>query len=558
MAAELENAKDGITLRQEDPALAQHVEKTDMLIDMAQGGTEIEHSLSTLEAVRIYWKAVILTVLLTLTIIMRGYDASVANSFFGLPAFRDRFGYNVPGHGKQITASWQSALAIANTVGQVFGSIVIGWPMEWWGRRRVLAVCLLLTSAIVAMEVFAPSIQVLTAAEYIMGFIAGSYQVLIPTYSAELLPTVLRPYLAAYINANYNIGGLILAGVTDAFDNWTSEWGYKIPFTLQWLWPVIILPVLYITPESPWWLVRQNKTEQARKAVSRLSSPDPKIDIDKTISMMQKTTLYEEKSGSGMSIWDCFRGTARRRTEIVIMIFVCQDFAVSPLSASYFFEQLGFSTDQSFDINVGSSAVSFTFSMVSAFILRYFGRRSAFVTGLGVICVLQFIIAFLQLAPSYNQNRSFSYAQVSLLIIAGAVFNLSIGPLTYSILTEVPSMKLRSKAIGISIATDAVCGIITNFVTPYLVNPGAANSKGLVDFLYGGISVFTFIWSVFRLPETKHRTFEEIDYLYVLDCDMYFKANVLTSRHRFENKVRTRDFKGYVIDEEVLKHDLEE
>jgi MFS transporter, SP family, general alpha glucoside:H+ symporter len=540
MATDPEINKDGITVQPQDPsAFVAHVEKSDVLIDMAQGGTEIEHSLGTLEAARIYWKAVTLAVLLTLTIIMRGYDASVANSFFGLPAFRNRFGYPVPGHGNQIPASWQSALGIANTVGQVFGSTLVGWPMEWWGRRRVLAACLLMTSAIVPMEVFAPSIQVLAASEYIMGFIAGSYQVLIPTYSAEILPTVLRPYLAAYINANYNIGGLLLAGITDAFDNWTTEWGYKIPFALQWLWPVIILPALYLTPESPWWLVRQNKTEEARKALTRLSSPHPKVDIDKTVSMIQKTTLYEEKSNVGGTFWDCFKGTARRRTEIVIMIFVCQDFAVSPLSASYFFEQLGFTTDQSFDINVGSSAVSFVCAMLSAFILRYFGRRSVFTIGLGVICILQFIIAFLQLAPSYNQNHGFSYAQVTLLIIAGAIYNLSIGPLTYSILTEVPSMKLRSKTIGISIATDAICGIITNFVTPYLVNPGEANSKGMVDFLYGGVSVLSFLWCFFRLPETKHRTFEEIDYL-------------------FENKVRTCDFKGYVIEDEALKHDLED
>lgn len=539
MATDPENTKDGITSEHTDPSSVQHVEKMDLLVDMAQGGTEIEHSLGTLEATRIYWKAVVLTVLITLTIVMRGYDASVANSFFGLPAFRNRFGYNVPGHGKQIPAAWQSTLGIANTVGQVFGSILIVWPMEWWGRRRVLAVCLLCTSGIVAMEAFAPSIQVLTAAEYIMGFIAGSYQVLIPTYSAELLPTSLRPYLAAYINANYGIGALIIAGVTDGFDNWTTEWGYKIPFTIQWLWPVIILPALYITPESPWWLVRQNKTEQARKALARLSTPHPKVDIDKTISMIQKTTLYEEKTDPGVAIWDCFKGTARRRTEIATMVFVCQDFAVSPLSAAYFLEQLGFSTDQSFDLNVGSSALNFTFSMVSAFTLRYFGRRFPFTIGLGVVCVLQFIIAFLQLAPSYNQNHSLSYAQVFLLMMSGVVCNLSIYPLAYSILTEVPSMKLRSKTVGICIAVDALCGIFTNFVTPYLVNPGEANSKGLVGFLYGGISIFTFFWCVFRLPETKHRTFEEIDYL-------------------FENQVRTRDFKSYVIDPEALKHDLEE
>jgi hypothetical protein len=60
-----------------------------------------------------------------------------------------------------------------------------------------------------------------------------------------------------------------------------------------------------------------------------------------------------------------------------------------------------------------------------------------------------------------------------------------------------------------------------------------------VDFLWGGISVISFLWCYFRLPETKGRTFEEIDYL-------------------FENHIPTRKFKTYVIQEEDLKYNLEE
>lgn len=108
--------------------------------------------------------------------------------------------------------------------GQVFGSFAVTYPIDRWGRRPTLAVCLILTSAIIPIQVFVPSIQVLTTGEYLLGFVAGSYQVLIPTYSAELLPTVLRPYLAAYINSNYNIGGLLIAGITAGFDNWASNW----------------------------------------------------------------------------------------------------------------------------------------------------------------------------------------------------------------------------------------------------------------------------------------------------------------------------------------------
>ena len=207
----------------------------EMFIDDALAGTQLEHSLGTREAIQAYWKAIILVALIELTIVMRGFDASVANSFNGLPAFQRRYGVPVEGHGYQVKAEWQSALGISVTVGQVVGSIASTYPMEYFGRRKTLAVCLLITSALIPLEAFAPSIQVLVAGEYLAAVVLGFYQVIIPTYSSELLPDVLRPYLTGYINTCYNIGGLIIGGVTTSFATWDSEWAYKIPFCLQWM-----------------------------------------------------------------------------------------------------------------------------------------------------------------------------------------------------------------------------------------------------------------------------------------------------------------------------------
>ena len=204
-----------------------HDKVADVFIDEALAGTELEHQLGTGEALKAYWKGVVLVTMVSMTIVMRGFDASVGPAFFGLPAFQKRFGEPVDGHGYQIRPAWQSAIGISCTVGQVIGSIISAYPMEHFGRKRTLAVCLICTSAIVPMEAFAPSIQVLVAGEYLAGFVLGFYQVLIPTYSSELLPNALRPYLAAYINACYNIGGLIIAGVTAGFATWDSEWAYK-------------------------------------------------------------------------------------------------------------------------------------------------------------------------------------------------------------------------------------------------------------------------------------------------------------------------------------------
>jgi MFS transporter, SP family, general alpha glucoside:H+ symporter len=187
--------------------------------------------------------------IITLTIIMRVYDIVIINSFFALPAFRDKFGVEVAGGGdKQIPAPWQAALGNASLVGQVIGAFSVAWPMEWIGRKWTLILSLLGTSAFTFMQFFAPSIEALTASEYLSGVIWGFYQVLIPTYSSEMLPTVLRPYLAGGINLAYCIGSLILNGVTKSFDDWATSWGYRIPFAIQWIWPAIVLPCLIFTP----------------------------------------------------------------------------------------------------------------------------------------------------------------------------------------------------------------------------------------------------------------------------------------------------------------------
>ena len=217
------------------------------------------------------------------------------------------------------------------------------------------------------------------------------------------------------------------------------------------------------------------------------------------------------------------------------MIFFYQDFSLSLISVAYFFEQLGFTTQKALDLNIGGTTIALGCSFLSGIFLNKFGRRSTFTIGIGILTILQLCVGFLQLPSNYDQNHGFGYGPVSLLFIAGAVYNLTIGPFCYAILSEVPSISLRSKAIAVSISFDAMYGIVTNFITPYLVNPGVANARGRVCFMHSlgalltpGISVFFFIWCYYRLPETKHQTVEERDYL-------------------FDHKVHARKFKGTLL-----------
>ena len=110
-----------------------------------------------------------------------------------------------------------------------------------------------------------------------------------------------------------------------------SQWSYRIPFGLQWAFPIPILVVVLLAPESPWWLVRQNELKKAKDSLRRLrkqveheSDADFDAGLEITLKQLQLTNDMEKEVQSGTRYVDCFRGIDRRRTEITCMCWIIQ------------------------------------------------------------------------------------------------------------------------------------------------------------------------------------------------------------------------------------------
>lgn len=108
------------------------------------------------------------------------------------------------------------------------------------------------------------------------------------------------------------------------------------------------------------WLVRNNRLEAAGKSLCKLDNKSAE-DHRKTIAQIQHTLELEEAIESGSSYLDLFKGTDRRRTEVVCLTFAGQvlsgsTFAYGP---TYFFQQAGISTDNSYQIAVGGTGIAF-------------------------------------------------------------------------------------------------------------------------------------------------------------------------------------------------------
>jgi SP family general alpha glucoside:H+ symporter-like MFS transporter len=510
----------------EDPKGMANLSRT-----LANKATATEHELGYWEAFKIYRKGAFWSMFISLSIIMRAYDIEISGNFYALPAFQKAFGYEVPGHGYQISASWQVAMSMGSLVGQIIGAFIVTFPMERYGRKKTFAVCLVLTAILTFMQFFAGSIGVLIASQYLSGIVWGSYCVIATTYASEVLPLRLRGFLTGYINLCYVMGQFIQTGVTRGFINRTDQWAYRIPFAIQWIWPIVLLAGLPFVPESPWWFIRQNDMDSAERSLKQLVIATSKVDTTEVLAMMVKTDAFEHEIDVGTTYADCWKGSNRRRMEICILLFVIQNFSGNPVGfATYFFEQIGLNSVQSFDMGVGLNGLGFVGTLCSAIPLIYFGRRPSYIFAVAFMVTILFIVALLSFAHDYTTNYSFRWAQATLLIVLQFVWQATLGPLTYVVVCETPSTKLRSKTLAIATSIDALTGLVTTVIGPYLLNPGAANIGAKIEFLYGGISVFSLLWCIFRLPETKGRTFEELDIL-------------------FERKVPARQFSSYIIED---------
>lgn len=127
------------------------------------------------------------------------------------------------------------------------------------------------------------------------------------------------------------IGQLIASGVLRAMIPIHTDWAYRIPFALQWAFPIPIFFIVLRAPESPWWLVRQNEFKEAKASLRSLrTQAEDETDADfeeglvKTLKHIQMTNDAEKRAQGDTRYIDCFKGVDRRRTEITCMCWIVQ------------------------------------------------------------------------------------------------------------------------------------------------------------------------------------------------------------------------------------------
>ncbi|KIX96207.1 uncharacterized protein Z520_07985 [Fonsecaea multimorphosa CBS 102226] len=513
-------------------------EETLDLIRHAQESDSTDRLLTIRQALSKYKKAVFWAMFLSTSLIMEGYDLVIITSFYGQTQFQNRFGVVDPQTGKKtIPAPWQSGLSNSALVGQLAGLLINSYTQDRFGCRPTMMAFMVWMAIVLFIPVFAPSLPVLAFGEAMCGIPWGVFQTLSTSYASEVVPTVLRPYVTAYVCMCWGAGILLSSGVVRAVAGIQGNLGWKLPFALQFVWPVPLFIGAYLAPESPWNAVRRGKFDLARSSLSRLrrETPEKEMEVESTLAYIKYTTELERADTENASFLDCFKGTNLRRTEINCVVWAAQILCGNAILgySVVFLEAAGFSELQAFDVNISLSACYIIGGIICWFLFPHFGRATIYMAGLTFMFFCLVAIGGL----GWSTSKHAQLAIGILLVISTLCNMITIGPVCYPIVAETPSGRLRYKTIVIGRFVYNLTGIFSNSVTPRMIAATSWNWGAKAGLFYAGTNLLCNIWCWFRLPETKNRSFGEIDLM-------------------FENRVPARKFKHTKVDQFAMAEEM--
>lgn len=225
-----------------------HKRSNSVIMRSAKAATEKEHTMSLMQGIKLYPKAIGWSILISTCIAMEGFDVCLLPNFFGFPQFQRKYGEQLPDGSWQIPARWQSGLQNGSQVGQIIGLMINGFVSERFGYRYTTLICLVLVAAFTAIFFTAPSVEVLLVGYILSGLPWGVFQTLTITYASEVCPVALRGYLTTYVNFCWGLGQVIGIGAIKGCLHRQDEWSYRIPYAIQWVWPVPLAIGVFFAP----------------------------------------------------------------------------------------------------------------------------------------------------------------------------------------------------------------------------------------------------------------------------------------------------------------------
>ncbi|XP_043925991.1 solute carrier family 2, facilitated glucose transporter member 2 [Protopterus annectens] len=403
-----------------------------------------------------------------------------------------------------VTMYWSLSVSIF-CIGGMISSFFVGVIADKLGRIKAMSVVnalALIGALLMGLAKLGPSHIMVIAGRAVTGLYCGLSSGLTPMYIGEVSPTKLRGALGTLHQLGV-VTGILISQII----------GLKFLLGTETLWPLLLalsgvpsilqIILLFFCPESPRYLyIKCGKKEAAIRSLKRLKG---NCDAEKDLKEMEKEKNEAAKEKK-VSIIQLFRSPNYLQPIIVsMMLHSAQQF--SGINAIFYystsiFEKAGIA--QPVYATIGIGAVNTVATVASIFLVEKAGRRCLFLAGLSGMTVCS---AVMTLGLALQSTIPWmSYISMSAIFLFVILFEIGLGPIPWFIVAELFSQGARPAAMALAGFCNWTCNFIVGMCFQYVAELCGPYVFIIFAVLLLGFTIFTY----FKVPETKGKTFEEI------------------------------------------------
>lgn len=383
-------------------------------------------------------------------------------------------------------------------LGAIFGSAVSGTLSDKWGRRPVVFVLSIIFIVGSLASAFSVNVTMLIISRIILGLAVGGASVLVPVYLSEMAPTKIRGALGTLNNLMIVVGVLVAYLVNYLF---APIEGWRWMIGLASVPSALLLGGLVFMPESPRWLVKRGRDHEAWE-VLKLTHEENEIEDEfkeiKNADEGNETTfsLLKAKWVRPMLIVGIGLAVFQQAAGINTVVYY----------APKIFTEAGLSESASILGTVGIGIVNVIMCIISMFLIDRIGRKILLIAGsIGItLSLLALSITLLSLGLSTQT----AWLTVVLLGVYIVFFQGTWGPVVWVLIPELFPSTARGAATGIATLCLSATNLIVSLVFPTLLS---ALGIAWVFMIFVVICILSFFFALFKVPETKGRSLEEIE-----------------------------------------------
>ena len=340
------------------------------------------------------------------------------------------------------------------------------------------------------------------------GIGVGLASMLAPMYIAEMAPANIRGKLVSMnqfaivtgMLVVYFVNYFIVSGQTEA---WINTVGWRYMFLSESIPALLFLLFLLFMPKTPRFQTMKGKEEDAMKVLTRLNGPEKATQILSEIkASFSRTRSHWLSFGWTVVLIGIFLSLFQQFVGINVVLYYAPEI----------FRGMGMETDASMLQTIIVGAINMIFTVIAIMTVDNFGRKKLMIIGSFVMAISMIGLGF----ALYTEAEG--YVALLLMLLYIAAFAMSWGPVVWVLLSEIFPNKIRG-VMAVAVAVQWLANLLVSWTFPMMNNNSALVehfNHGFSYWIYGVMAILSgiFIWKF--VPETKGRTLEDMENLWIV------------------------------------------